>query len=1302
MASRDKGGERMRSNRLAKDAEFEDTLPPEVDKFVRSLRFDGRNGMPRAIHPSGVTLIDDVLMIGFHSRCDEVDQSGASASSFDDFEVGQEFDAQGEDPIVLNGFYTQLQVCEIVRADRTDPDGLLLIDVSNPRAPLILRALTGFGGEGAPGVIRRADGRYLIGELSGIGDKVTWYKTNTDDLRTTTSLIYQGKWEWFRHLGCAEEGAALGTEDCKGGPDTIWIDGEEYPWTDDAQGFSLVRDQKTNALYAFLFDNSSDLLSDGNDIAVMLRVNEEAIDRGNWADVMTYLGSKHFEASDAGQGLFSPGIAPMGDFEAATSLYVSPTGQMILYAAMHDGSTLDGKKIVEMGEFRSRTVMAPTTSYRGPYLFQCGVDLPVTVSSVSPPSIETRIPCAGQGPSCVISLGLVLPEAVYPFTYTVDGEECRSCQDVSDCVQNYYEAQCGTVFNYDYLPWAQQQFGPGPVYPVTEIGRFEVRAFALPPYALVEPWVMLHDEYDGRTLFTSDDPPMSLMMDWADRSDDDFGDLTEFDNPGAGSFNDETSDVTYCATPGTKIWLREDSGGGCEYNVLVVEDDDADGVAHFESLPEDVDDKASCVRLLGSLGKDPTIRWSLDGVPLVLSTVGPEVAIDGAELGLGTHTLTARIWNRTAGATIVVVASNLAPTFTAAAPPAVNEDAGATAVAGWAVFDPTAAGEPDEAGQTVVGYQVTAVSNPGLFASGPAVATDGTLTYTPAANAFGTSTFDVTVQDSGGTASGGVDTSASKSFTITVRSVNDAPSFTAASLAAVDEDAVAQEVAFATFSAGPANEGEQAVAAYMVTDVSVPALFARGPVIDTTGLLTFKPAANANGTSTFKVQVLDDGGTLRNGVNLSPEREFTITVNAVNDEPTVLAVSPATQTVQYSDGVAAVTFSASDIDSPSLTMMPDAPPLPEGLSLGGPICTPVTVPLIGMGSTCTWALTGRAGASAGTYDLGFTVSDGGLSAATGTQIVVEPEDAQVTIDQANEVALQVAAEGGSSGAFTLAFTLHEVDDPDDVTGDANLAGDITRGETTMTLVPVGPGSPVAGTCVEVGTTLLEADPDSPHDYEALRVECSFAAVPVNTYSVEVAVVGFAPLAAPSALTVGSAPTGQVIYYSAASTVTVTDVLTIFDPSLGFTTGGGWVRWPGTADEATGYAGDKTSFGYTMKYNKRKTNLQGSLLVVRHLPDGRVVRLKSNALEGLSLGRVAGEFGWAAFSGKGTYQAIDWPEALGNYRFTTYVEDHTASGGADRFWIEVTDGTAVVQPDLSLPKPAPARAEALQGGSIHVP
>src|SRR5206468_546061 len=126
----------------------------------------------------------------------------------------------------------------------------------------------------------------------------------------------------------------------------------------------------------------------------------------------------------------------------------------------------------------------------------------------------------------------------------------------------------------------------------------------------------------------------------------------------------------------------------------------------------------------------------------------------------------------------------------------------------------------------------------------------GVLTYTPAANQNGSATVTMALRDDGGTASGGVDQSATQSFVITVDPVNDAPSFAiAADPPAALEDAGAQTVNnLATgLSTGPADEAGQALLGFAVTNNTNPGLFAAGPALSAAGTLTYTPAANANG-----------------------------------------------------------------------------------------------------------------------------------------------------------------------------------------------------------------------------------------------------------------------------------------------------------------------------------------------------------------------------------------------------------------------------------------------------------------------
>jgi hypothetical protein len=117
---------------------------------------------------------------------------------------------------------------------------------------------------------------------------------------------------------------------------------------------------------------------------------------------------------------------------------------------------------------------------------------------------------------------------------------------------------------------------------------------------------------------------------------------------------------------------------------------------------------------------------------------------------------------------ITVIPVNDKPGFTHGGNQTVTQPAGAQSVVGWVTgFD---AGPPDEdVTQGVLDYLVTNNNN-ALFSVQPAVAPDGTLTYTPAAGASGSATVSVRVRDNGGTAEGhgAIDTSDEQLFTITV------------------------------------------------------------------------------------------------------------------------------------------------------------------------------------------------------------------------------------------------------------------------------------------------------------------------------------------------------------------------------------------------------------------------------------------------------------------------------------------------------------------------------------------------------
>ena len=120
----------------------------------------------------------------------------------------------------------------------------------------------------------------------------------------------------------------------------------------------------------------------------------------------------------------------------------------------------------------------------------------------------------------------------------------------------------------------------------------------------------------------------------------------------------------------------------------------------------------------------------------------------------------------TATVNITIDPVNDAPSFTTLGDQTVPEDSGSHTVPGFATADP--GGGADEAGQTF-SYNVSN-DNPSLFSTAPAIDSSGQLTYTLAPDANGTAVVTVSVTDNGGTANGGVDTSADQTFAVIVLS----------------------------------------------------------------------------------------------------------------------------------------------------------------------------------------------------------------------------------------------------------------------------------------------------------------------------------------------------------------------------------------------------------------------------------------------------------------------------------------------------------------------------------------------------
>jgi uncharacterized repeat protein (TIGR01451 family) len=229
---------------------------------------------------------------------------------------------------------------------------------------------------------------------------------------------------------------------------------------------------------------------------------------------------------------------------------------------------------------------------------------------------------------------------------------------------------------------------------------------------------------------------------------------------------------------------------------------------------------------------------------------------------------------------ITVTPVNDAPSFVKGADFNLLEDAGPQTVQSWATQ--ISPGPDDESDQTV--QFLVSTDNPGLFSAGPSIAPNGTLSFTPTANASDKATISVRLQDSGGRANGGFDTSATQTFYIAVNAVNDPPSFTKGPDQTAAQDAGPQSIAgwAANIKAGPADEVAQALDFRVTTPDTQ--LFRVAPAISPDGALTYTPADKASGTATVTVALHDNGGTADGGSDLSTPQTFTIAVTTYLEE----------------------------------------------------------------------------------------------------------------------------------------------------------------------------------------------------------------------------------------------------------------------------------------------------------------------------------------------------------------------------------------------------------------------------------
>ena len=179
-------------------------------------------------------------------------------------------------------------------------------------------------------------------------------------------------------------------------------------------------------------------------------------------------------------------------------------------------------------------------------------------------------------------------------------------------------------------------------------------------------------------------------------------------------------------------------------------------------------------------------------------------------------------------------------------------------------------GPANESGQTV-DFVIDSVVPSNLFTVQPTVSPSGVLTFTPNPALTGTATITLHIHDSGGTANGGVDASATQSFTIEVVvpppvAVND--SYTSTGNVGINVNVVAEGVLQrgtddtlfgATITqCGPANTTTTAVSGSTCTTTTSGG---GNVVLNTNGTFTYDPPPGFTGADHFFYRLTNSGGT---------------------------------------------------------------------------------------------------------------------------------------------------------------------------------------------------------------------------------------------------------------------------------------------------------------------------------------------------------------------------------------------------------------------------------------------------------
>lgn len=318
MSSRPTDGERLGSNLQRLGVDTEDAVPPVADSWRRSIRFNGTWAVDGKVlrgyeHPGGMAIVDNVLMVVMDTPTSSNPALAGGVGAIVLFDLGSD------------GYR------------RVTPLPIQVLPLSHKADNL---------------AVIKDNGNYLIYVNGNGGSEVYTYRTNTADLRSNTLSIRQ--LNRFNPASSSQLVAPISTLGIPFWP-TGYVAHQSSTFIRQSTS-SQPSDNDPLYLVATRLDSIGVDTLHGNDHADLYRVTFNSLGQ------MKLTWSRTIQVT-----LRYSGAGTLGNFAAAGGAYVTPSGELMLYATPHsDVDTSVGVDNVRIAELGHRYGVRPNSPLLNP------------------------------------------------------------------------------------------------------------------------------------------------------------------------------------------------------------------------------------------------------------------------------------------------------------------------------------------------------------------------------------------------------------------------------------------------------------------------------------------------------------------------------------------------------------------------------------------------------------------------------------------------------------------------------------------------------------------------------------------------------------------------------------------------------------------------------------------------------------------------------------------------------------------------------------------------------------------------